>query len=157
MLKLSEIRTPIIKGLKAFTGSTVIMADQSTKPPPYPYYTIKLATVGETVGQVAEKSVGDEVTLRQVLELNVSVTSFSNKLDESFDKAFEALEWFKGVGVYALDESNIVVVDTHPITNRDTFINIDYERRHGFDVRLRVMSETTFNVGYIEHVSIDLD
>ncbi|WP_396631576.1 LIC_12616 family protein, partial [Lysinibacillus sp. D4B2_S17] len=72
---------------------------------------------------------------------------------ESFDKALEALEWFKGVGVYVHDESNIVVVDTQPITNRDTFTNIDYERRHGFDVRLRVMSETTFNVGYIEHDS----
>ncbi|MEQ6856073.1 hypothetical protein AAHH17_16455 [Lysinibacillus capsici] len=157
MLKLSEIRTPILKGLKAFTGSTVIMADQSTKPPPYPYYTIKLATIGESVGQVAEKSVGDEITIRQVLELDVSVTAFSNKLDESFDKAFEALEWFKGAGTYTLDESNIVVVNTQPITNRDTFINVDYERRHGFDVRLRVAAETTFNVGYIEHISVELD
>lgn len=157
MLKLSDIRTPILKGLKAFTGGTVIMADQTSKQPSYPYYTIKFTTVGDTIGQANEKSVGDEITKQQVFELDVSVTAFSNKLDESFDKAFEALEWFRGVGDYVLGDENIVVVNTQPISNRDTFINIDYERRHGFDVRIRVMSETKFNVGYIEHVSVDVD
>ena len=157
MLQLNEIRTPIIKGLKAHTGNLVIMADQSTKPPPYPYYTIKFTTVGETVGQASETSVGDQVTSAQVLELDMSVTAFSDKLDESFENAFKALDWFKGVGSYVLGDEDIVVVRTQPISNRDTFINIDYERRHGFDVRLRVKAESKYHVGYIERVSIDVD
>jgi len=156
LLELNSIRTPLIRGLKGYTGNTVIMADQSGKPPQFPYYTLKFLTIGETVGQASETSVGDEITKHQVLELHVSITSFSNKLDESFDNAFKALEWFRGIGAYELEDSGIVVVNTQPVSNRDTFINIDYERRHGFDVRLRVKSETKLNVGYIEHVSVDV-
>ena len=156
MLKLSEIRTPVLKGLKAFTGNTVIMADQATAPPAYPYYTLKITMVGDTIGQANESLAGDEVTMQQVMELNMSITSFSNKLDASFDNAFAALEWFKGLGSYELGDEGIVVVDVQPIQNRDTFINIDYERRHGFDVRLRVTKEAAFNVGYIEQVSVEM-
>ena len=157
MLQLSELRTPLLKGIKSYTGATVIMADQTSKPPSYPYFTIKFTTIGGSVGQASETSVGDEITLQQVLELNVSVTAFSDKLDASFDYAFKALEWFKGFGIYVLGDENIVVVSTQPVANRDTFINVEYERRHGFDVRLRVKTESKYNVGYIEHVSIDVD
>ncbi|MGG0666966.1 hypothetical protein ABE073_00295 [Lederbergia citrisecunda] len=157
MLELNSIRTPLIKGIKAFTGNTVIMADQAGKPPNYPYYTLKIVTAGQTIVQSAEKVVGDQVILSQVTELVVSVTSFSDKLDQSFDDAYKALEWFKGAGMYYLQDHNITIVKTYPLDNRDTFLSVDYERRHGFDVRLRVRTQTAPQVGYIEYVDLEVD
>lgn len=156
MLKLNEVRTPILKGLKAFTGNTVIMADQTGKAPAYPYYTIKFITVSETIGQPNESTKQEMVQFDQVTELVVSVMSYSNLLDASFDNAYKALEWFKGIGHYVLADEKIIVVKTDPISSRDTFINVDYERRHGFDVKLRVMTRSEYDVGTIERVTVTI-
>lgn len=132
------------------------MADQTSKAPKYPYFTMKFISLGDTIGQPNESSKEADMRLEQVHELTVSISAYSNKLDESFEQAHKALEWFKGLGVYELGDENIVIVRTQPIMNRDTFLTTEYERRHGFDVVLRVKCCSSFNVGYIEHVEFDI-
>lgn len=154
MLELNSIRTPLVKGLKEATGNTIIMADQAGKPPKYPYFTLKFLIAGETIGQSVEKAIGDQMTFSQTTELVVSVTAISDKLDQSFEDAYKALGWFKGAGMYHLQDHGIAVVKTYKLDSRDNFMSLEYERRHGFDVRLRVNTQTTANVGFIEHVEV---
>lgn len=156
MLNFNAIRTPLVKGLRAFTEYPVIMADQTSEPPAYPYYTMKFTTVGEPVGQQIESTNEGEVTFEQVTEMTVSLTAYSDKLEQSFDCIYKALEFFKGFGIYVLQDENIVIVRTHPITNRDTFLNVEYERRHGFDIDLRIKTVSTYDVGFIERLEFDV-
>ncbi|PIC73340.1 hypothetical protein [Sporosarcina sp. P17b] len=156
MLDLNRIRTPLIKGLKEATGNTVIMADQSGKPPQYPYFTLKILSAGQTVGQCTETVVEDDVVLSQATELVVSVTSYSDKLDQSFEDIHKAFGWFKGTGMYQLQEQSVAIVKVQPIDSRDNFVSIEFERRFGFDVRLRVTTQTQVHVGFIEHVGVEV-
>lgn len=157
MLKLSEVRNPLIKGLHTFTGVPVIMGNQTGEAPPYPYLAINFTELGNAVGQIAEKVNGSEMTFIQQNELTVSISAYSDKLDASFELAYQALEWFKGMGVLDLQDANIAVIRTRPIVNRDTFLTIEYERRHGFDVNLRVATESAYDVGFIEEVKLDVE
>ncbi len=152
MINLSAIRNPIVKGLRDSTGLTTIIADQSAEQPPYPFIGLKFTTTGLSVGQAAEGMEGYDATIEQDLELVLSATSYSDDLDESFNNAQKALAWFKGAGWLSLSDVGITIVRTEPMTNRDTFLSIEYERRHGFDVRLRVKGKAEYEVDIIEQV-----
>lgn len=154
MIDLNSIRNPIVSGLRTYTGIVTIMAEQSSQQPSYPFYGLKFTTPGVSVGLVTEYQDGENTVVEQDLELILSVTSYSHKLDESFNNAYKALEWFKGKGWLALSDIKIHVVRIEPMTNRDTFLNIEYERRHGFDVRLRVRGQVQYLAGSIVEVII---
>lgn len=154
MIEFSSYREVFIKQIKAITGIQTIMSDTSGKQPPYPFIGLKFTTIGEEVGRETSYIEGTTEFTEQDIEIVLSVTSYSDKLDVSADTAYKAYKFFKKSGIDALSDNHIVVVKIEQITNRDTFINIDYERRHGFDVRLRVRGQLTNEVTPIEALNI---
>lgn len=154
MIEFSSYRSVLIKQIKAITGIETIMSETSGKQPPYPFIGLKFTTIGEEVGRETSYIEGTTEFTEQDIEIVLSVTTYSDKLEVSADTAYKAYTFFKKSGVDALSDNRIVVVKIEQITNRDTFINIDYERRHGFDVRLRVRGQLTNEVAPIEALNI---
>jgi len=67
-----------------------------------------------------------------------------------------AYSWLKTAGYFELEEKGIVVVSMEPIQNRDTILgDVTYERKQGFDVRLRVLGEVTYTVEDIDNVELN--
>ena len=156
MIKLTEIRQPIIRGLRANTGANVVMADTTEKQPDYPFITIKFTLSGEGIGQATDyfDSDAETQTTEQDMELVMSVTCLGDDVAVAHDLANKARSYFLGRGHLDLADEHIAVVDVMPITNRDVFLNIEYERRYGFDVRLRVRGRDTYAIEIIEKVNL---
>lgn len=153
LIKLNEIRQPIIKGLKGYSGVTTITAETTAKQPDYPFLAIKFTTPGQGIGQVAETVVGDATgVIEQDIEIVVSITCHASDIADAHDIAQKARAYFLGKGNIDLSDVNITVVEALAITNRDVFLNIEYERRYGFDVRLRVRGRESFEIDVIDSI-----
>ena len=53
----------------------------------------------------------------------------------------KAIQYFRNDGVLALKDKGSVIVEISNVQARDNFITIDYDRRYGFDVRIRLADE----------------
>ncbi|AMX00417.1 LIC_12616 family protein [Rummeliibacillus stabekisii] len=150
MLDIEPIRSTIVRNLKETTGIQTIIAEQSNEQPSYPFIAIKFTTLGKQVGRATQYMKENGQHIEQDIEMVLSVSSFSEEMDESINNAYAAFQFFEVDGIQTLQEANIAVVKTTEITNRDTFISIEYERRTGFDVRIRTRAHSIR-----EHDSID--
>lgn len=159
MLKIDEIRSVIIRNLKKTTGVTTIVAEQSSEQSPYPFITVKPTTIGKKVGRVTQYMKEDSQYTEMDIEMVLSITSFGadteDDIDQAIDNAYKALRFFEVDGVEVLQGNNIVVVETTELTNRDTFISIEYERRAGFDVRIRTRVQLVKEIDTIGTVNIN--
>lgn len=159
MLSIDEIRSTIIRNLKLTTGITTIVAEQSSEQPPYPFVTVKFTTLGKNIGRITQYMKDDGQYTEQDIEMILSVTSFSadteDEIDQATDNAYKALQFFELDGIETLQDNNIAVVETTELTNRDTFISIEYERRAGFDVRIRTRAQLVKEIDTIDTVNIN--
>lgn len=85
----------------------------------------------------------------------LSLTAHSDAIESATDLANKARNYFLGKGTVELSDAYIAIVDVLPATNRDVFLTIEYERRIGFDVRLRVRDTETYNIDVIEQVTVN--
>lgn len=157
MIKLTEIRQPIIRGLRAYTGVKAVgMADTTEKQPDYPFIKIKFTLTGDGIGQATDyfDSKAETQTTEQDLEMVMSVTCLGDDVAVAHDLAQKARAYFLGKGHLELADEHITVVDVMSIANRDVFLNIEYERRYGFDVRLRVRGRDTYAIEVIEKANL---
>lgn len=154
MLDIESIRSAIVRNLKATTGIQTIIAEQSSNQPDYPFIAVKMTLLGQKVGGSAQYMDGLEQVTEQDIEMVMSVSSYSDDMDESINNSYKALQFFEVDGVELLQDHNIAVVQTTDITNRDTFISIEYERRTGFDVRIRTRAQVTKEIEVIETVEL---
>lgn len=159
MLNIDEIRSYIIRNLNKTTGIKTIVAEQSSEQPPYPFNTIKFTTLGKKIGRAMQYMKEDGQYTEQDIEMILSVTSFSagteNEIDQATNNAYKALQFFEIDGIEVLQDKNIAVVKTTELTNRDTFISIEYERRAGFDVRIRTRAQLVKAIDTIDSVNIN--
>ncbi len=162
MINFSTLRTAIFTGLNShFDDSDVIVieANQSQQKPPYPYITILFGGVMES-GQSHTGSVyiiddGDDdidYLLARNQRLTLSVTSIADNSADAQQNAIEAHEWFKWQGVQHLKDNDIVVAGYEAMTNRDSIIVDQWERRIGFDVYLRVLGQSTRKESWIGQI-----
>lgn len=154
MIDITTIRKPIVNGLEAHTGATTILSEQSSRQPSYPFIGLKFTITGMPIGQVTEYQKGLDTIIEQDHELVLSVTATTDEIESATNLAYKALDWFKGIGWLTLSDLNIHVVKVENMTNRDVFLNIEYERRQGFDVRLRVRGQTKFSPEIIEEINL---
>ena len=80
----------------------------------------------------------------------VDITPFG-----SVELATKLFNWLSNEGQSFMTVKEIVHVTSTPIVNRDFFLINDYERRNGFDCRLRLGRHVQAKVQDIETVSID--
>lgn len=154
MINYDDIWIPLQSGLEKYVGKPVIQAETSGKQPPYPFLSIKDMSVFD-IGQPAIANNGDNQTIKQDVEMVLSLTVHAKTIEESKDLCMKARAYFLGKGAIELSDSNIAIADVLPAVNRDVFLTIDYERRYGFDVRLRIQGQETYGIDVIETVTFE--
>lgn len=142
MIKVSDIRNTVRKGLAAYLGVTTIIAEQGGPQPKYPFATLKAIVVGEKEGRASVYTVSGKQRRDQYIRMTFSLSCYSDDIDVANDLAYKALEYFESDGHTPLRDNGVVVVHTYPLEDRTTFLVTDYEYRIGFDVEVRVKSRT---------------
>lgn len=161
LISHKEIRDKLVSGLHAFMNLLVVQQSSIGDQPTYPFITYSVTSPYLQLGQperytqeidgvICDKS-------KEHYEQVYSFTVASKDEDEAMDLCLKASQYFKFYGTYELSESNIAVVKISNISARDNMITINYERRYGFDVRIRVACEDINNdADIIEKVNISL-
>lgn len=91
------------------------------------------------------------------VEMVVSVTVHDKDPDRAYGACFDAISLFDFKGRDELRDAGVIVVGITNAQIRDTFLTIDYERRVGFDVRIRVTSLDEMTIDYIETAEIQCE
>ncbi|WP_332649668.1 phage neck terminator protein [Lysinibacillus sp. 54212] len=153
MLKYDDIWNPLQEKLSNHLGIEVIQAEGMGDKPEYPFVTIKkisgpikLGTTRSSIDNVGVK------TITQDIELVYSITVNAQVIEEAEDTALKAQLYFEGRGYEGLMVSGITIVDVMPPENRDVFLTVDYERRIGFDVKIRTTWSESYGVDTIDQV-----
>lgn len=155
MIDYQTMSKHIAGGLKKHLGVPVIMGNQTSEAPTYPYGTYNVTTIaGENRGTWQQHDDGvDRLMVRSIWSLSF----LSADWDESVMLAIKAREWLEHTGRAWLAERGITVQSTTEITNRDNILTVEYERKNGFDVVFYVYDETekpANTYGYIEDAVI---
>lgn len=149
----------IVNRLQTHISRPVILADQASPKPSYPYVGIKetssfIPQPGQPVirNDPLPQDISQVATSQPTMVL--SVTVYSKSFQEADALSHQVYDWFSFTGEQVLKDAGFVVVDITAITNRDSLIVDDYERRRGFDVTLRFVYEQWRNVEEIQTVNI---
>lgn len=138
MIDHEGIRKIIVELLKKHVGVEVVLANQVSRKPQYPYISFTVTSpmirTGGTYGRYSDGY--DRKPVTQVWSFTVQAKTEAEAQD-IVQKAFDFFDRFYD----ALTEYNIVVVRVGSITNRDAFLTVDYEHRCGFDVTFGLMNE----------------
>ena len=139
------VRNALIKGLHDYMNLLVIQSSTIGDMPKYPFITYTVTSPYLKVGFDEEytEEVNSTYQNRHVLhyERVFSFTIVSKDEDEAMDLCVKAIRYFSNDGVLELKDKNIVIVEITNVAARDNFITIDYDRRYGFDVRIRLADE----------------
>lgn len=152
MFRYDDIWLPMQSGLSRYTGIEVIQAEGMGKQPPYPFFSIKNISPAIGVGLVTEYVEDNTMTIEQDIEIVLSITCNGEKIEDAENYSSKARGYFLGKGTIELSDANIAVVEVLGANNRDVFLTVDYERRVGFDVRLRVRGRESFDIDVIESI-----
>lgn len=144
-MKHEIVRNALIKGLHDYMNLLVIQSSTIGDMPKYPFITYTVTSPYLKVGFDEEytEEVNSTYQNRHVLhyERVFSFTIISKDEDEAMDLCVKAIRYFSNDGVLELKDKNIVIVEITNVAARDNFITIDYDRRYGFDVRIRLADE----------------
>ena len=144
-MKHEIVRNALIKGLHDYMNLLVIQSSTIGDMPKYPFVTYTVTSPYLRLGQNEEytEEVNNTYQNRHVLhyERVFSFTIVSKDEDEAMDLCVKAIRYFSNDGVLELKDKNIVIVEITNVAARDNFITIDYDRRYGFDVRIRLADE----------------
>ena len=161
MINYRENEILIVNGLQEYLkkkgyNCPVIMANQTTSTPQYPYiaYTVTSPVVANMKGYC----VAEDGTRYKPLTQIWSFTAQSSDDIEAFNVAMLAYDWFALTGNTYLSDNGIVAQRVGNITNRDNLLTIEYEYRRGFDVEF-LLNHTLEKAdcetaGYIETADI---
>ena len=123
----------------------------------YPFisYTILSSNMVANIEHIEEfddenvKKVWDEQ-----YELTLSVIAAHDNPYDALEMATRAKDWLTNASEPFLTTKDLVIVSVTPITARDFFMAIDFERRMGFDVRIRMARQTEAVFPQIKTVEI---
>ncbi|WP_052323598.1 MULTISPECIES: phage neck terminator protein [Lysinibacillus] len=154
MYKYDDIWIPTQNGLSNYTKIEVIQAEGMGKQLPYPFFSIKSISPAISMGNVTESVDDNLMTIEQDIEIVLSITCNAEKIEDAENYSNKARGYFLGKATIDLSDANITVVEVLNANNHDVFLTVDYERRVGFDVRLRVRGRETFEIDVIESVEM---
>ncbi len=87
--------------------------------------------------------------------MSASWNVYDNDIDRAHSVALRAQQWFAYDGLDYLRTKGVVVVSRTAVQNRDVFLVDQWDRRLGFDVIFRVLSEIKRVVPTIESADIE--
>ncbi|TCZ76176.1 hypothetical protein E0485_15175 [Paenibacillus albiflavus] len=153
MVDLDQIRAVIADGLESHLNVLVIEANESSLIPPYPFlaFNFTTAAIYPDYYPVVDMS-GIDMGYIEQPEMLISMNSYADTRQGSIDNAMRAHDWFRVSGYESLNNAGLVAVDVGDIRNRDIQIGDEWERRNGFDVRIRVLSIVSTSKETIEQI-----
>lgn len=157
MIRYDDWFIPLQQYLSRYTGAMTIQAETTGKQPPYPFIAVKQTTPAAAIGQPNVSVQLGSQTIEQHYEMVLSLTVHGSSIESATDIAQRAHLYFLGKGTIELSDHNIAIVEVLPSTNRDVFLNIEYERRVGFDVRLRMKATEAYLTDVIETVNYKME
>lgn len=139
------VRNALVKGLHDYMDLLVIQSSTIGDMPKYPFitYTVTSPYLHLGVDEEYTEQVNSTYQNRHVLhyERVFSFTIVARDEDVAMDTCMKAIRYFRNDGVLELKDKGIAIVEITNVTARDNFITIDYDRRYGFDVRIRLADE----------------
>ena len=171
MIDMAALQTRIVTGLRAHLQplgvTAIIERDQNAPVPPYPFVGFKWIAIAPEPGSLRRtRDVVPASDPRFPLDvqytyvrnpvMTLSVTVFDRDGERIHPLSQAAYDWFSipELGGDWLQPTGAVIVEVTPITDRDTVLDEQIERRQGFDVRLRVLDTVQVTVPTIERVRI---
>ena len=148
MIEIRANEIEIVEGLKEHLGCEVIMANQDSPIPAYPYVSYTVTTLMRANnGTWSEYE--DGTKYKEVQQI-WSFTVQADNDTESKVVAIDAHNFFDEIGTIYLNDKGIVVQLLGDITNRDNFLTTGYEYRNGFDVTFAFIDEISASEEFIE-------
>ena len=169
----TQVKNLIATEINRVFSEQFVEAEQVHKKPTYPFATfqvlishiseyehdnIELRNYDSGTGNV------DKFQLEQP-QMTMTINAYSrapgnshqidNSIEQATDLAQRLKDWFDFQGDLFLNANGIVVVESEDITQRDLLIIDNYERRYGFDVRIRYVKETSYNIETIENFNVE--
>lgn len=153
MINQRHIETTIVNELQNYLNCPVILANQHSPAPRYPYVSFTVTSLkNENHGTYGTLSDGKFFKpVRQTWSLTVQ----SDDDNQCSELALKAFDWFSLVGVTYLADNEIHIERLEDIANRDNLITIQYEYRRGFDVRFVITDVIDHEYETIESVKLD--
>ena len=157
---------------RVFTES-FIEAEQPHKKPAYPFATFQvlLSHINEYEHDNIERrnynQANQTIDLYKLEQpqMTMTINAYARKpsdpsvmdtsIEDATDLAQRLKDWFDFEGDLFLNKNQISVIESEDITQRDVLIIDNYERRYGFDVRLRYNREINFTIETIENTNIE--
>src|SRR5690606_27934595 len=162
-----RIVTGLREHLQPFGISAIVERDQNAPAPPHPFVGFKWIAITPEAGNlrrtremVTSKDPRFPLDVQYTYVRNpvmtLSVTVFDRDGERIHPLTQAAHDWFSipELGGDWLQPTGAVIVEVTPITDRDTVLDEQIERRQGFDVRLRVVDVVAVTVPTIERVIV---
>lgn len=129
--------------------------------PRYPYATIQVIAgyIPEGNGTITRKHIEDidklRITRTEYPQCTFSITCHSEDEEQAKRMAMDTLAYLKFTGHQDLARDDIIVLEASNVQDRSIILEgIEYEFRYGLDIRLRVVSELSVDIGYATDVEI---
>ena len=152
MIDIENIRKTVVTGLSEYLNIPVIRNNQTSEPPKYPYCSYGIIKLGgENKGTYGEYP--NNVYQKTIIQ-TWSFTVQSNDNAEAMELTIKAYDYFDLVGCKYLADNNVIVQLVTDISERDNLISIEYEYRHGFDVKFYIVNKIIADTNYIESVEL---
>jgi len=146
-----NLETEIIRALEGYTGCTVVLTNQVTPVPAYPYISYTITTPAEYEGGTYCR----QHDIYYLLYLQTwSVTMHSDDNDACQRLGLRMYDFFRRGGREILYRKNIAVASLTNLTTRDNLLTVQFEYRTGLDVTFRLMHRLDTNESFIADAPI---
>ena len=163
MIDINSIWESLIKGLNAqYTNYTYIKANQEGNLPSFPYITINCLTPykqdkDDMRGTITRKAVENDDTKVQINRIEepqmiFSFNAYSDDQDECLQVLRDTINYLIFSGQQYLQSCGIVVLGCSPITDRTSWLEVEFQYKWGFDLTIRVLDTISMQVDTIESV-----
>lgn len=142
-----SIEEKIVTMLESYVKCPVILANQTSPEPKYPYISYTIIT--PVHAENGTYNFKDGVYYQPMLQ-TWSFTVQSDKYKECQKISMMMYDFFARAGRAELYKSGISVSDKSNLTSRDNYITIQYEYRCGIDITFRMMQKLDVTEGKIE-------
>ena len=162
MYDLTGLRNWLVYQLYQHTDTPMVPQNSPDSRPPKPFNTYNFISPyirqpAQPAMTTKEEIVNGESWIRyerwELPTLTISFNSYSNDITECWQKAMEIREYFALQGYRDLKKEEVIVASIESMEDRTLLLDeTSYEFRVGFDVILRVVSETSKLIETIEEV-----
>lgn len=144
----SDLVTALVEAVSSLSdGKPLIESNSNGEQPDYPFCTYSIIN--------PFLRITTDVVQNETFEAVISLTWHDDSAINVLNLANRTNKWFRSfIGRDFLFQKNIIVVDVKMDGQRDDLISIEYERKAGLDIRLRLNDSFIDEVESIDEFSI---